>query len=329
MKARPITLCTAQWTDMPFAEMCAKLQAWGYDGIEIACWGHHLDLGRTDDPAYIEEIKATLAKHELQLFSISAHLQGQCVGDGPDPRLDVFVPAECKGDSEAIREWGVARMKAAARAAKALGVTVVNGFMGSPIWKDWYSFPPTSAEMVAAGYAQIVERWSPIFDVFDACGVRFALEVHPGEIAYDYYSTVRLFEEFGGRPTLGLNFDPSHLVWQGIDPALFFRALAKKVYHVHLKDAVVRTDGLSGILGSHLPFGDLRRGWDFVSLGRGDVDFEALTREANAAGYTGPFSIEWEDNGMEREAGARDALAFAQTVNFAPSSINFDDAMQS
>jgi len=329
MNARPITLCTAQWTDMPFAEMCAKLQQWGYDGIEIACWGNHLDLTRTDDPEYMASIQATLAKHELQLFSISAHLQGQCVGDGPDPRLDAFVPAECKGDPAKIRAWGTEQMKAAARAAKALGVSVVNGFMGSPIWKDWYSFPPTSEAMVKAGYAEIVERWTPIFDAFDECGVRFALEVHPGEIAYDYYSTVRLFEEFAQRPTLGLNFDPSHLVWQGVDPGLFFRHLADKVYHVHLKDAVVRRDGLSGILGSHLPFGDLRRGWDFVSLGRGDVDFDALTREINASGYTGPLSIEWEDNGMERESGAQDALAFARTVNFAPSSINFDDSMQS
>lgn len=329
MNARPITLCTAQWTDMPFEEMCAKLSQWGFDGIEIACWGNHLDLSRTDDPAYIAQIKATLEKYRLQLFSISAHLQGQCVGDGPDPRLDAFVPAAVKGNPAAIQAWGTEQMMAAARAAKALGVCVVNGFMGSPIWKDWYSFPPTTEAMIKAGYQTIVDRWTPIFDAFDAEGVRFALEVHPGEIAYDYYSTERLFAEFDHRPTLGLNYDPSHLIWQGVDPALFFRGFAKKIYHVHFKDAVVRQDGLSGILGSHLPFGDLRRGWDFVSLGHGDVDFDAIVREANAAGYIGPFSIEWEDNGMEREAGAQDALAFALSVNFAPSTINFDDSMQS
>jgi len=182
--------------------------------------------------------------------------------------------------------------------------------------------------MIEDAYAEIVRRWTPILDVFDECGVRFALEVHPTEIAFDYYSAARLLEAFGRRPTLGFNFDPSHLLWQGVRPELFLRDFADRIYHVHMKDVAVRPDGRAGILGSHLPFGDLRRGWNFVSLGRGDVDFDAIVRELNAAGYSLPLSVEWEDAGMDREHGARESLAYVRSIDFQPSGLAFDAAMK-
>jgi sugar phosphate isomerase/epimerase len=219
-------------------------------------------------------------------------------------------------------------MKATARAAKALGCKVVTGFMGSPIWAAWYSFPQTTEESIKAAFDQIVDLWTPIFDEFDAQEVRFALEVHPTEIAYDFYTAQRLLEAFHHRPTLGFNFDPSHLIWQGMKPELFIRDFGAKIYHVHMKDAAVTLDGRSGILGSHLAFGDLRRGWNFRSLGHGDVDFDSIIRELNACGYQGPLSVEWEDSGMEREFGAKEALAFTRRVDFAPSALAFDGAMK-
>ncbi|MBS1226662.1 MAG: Sugar phosphate isomerase/epimerase [Candidatus Aminicenantes bacterium] len=130
-------------------------------------------------------------------------------------------------------------MKAAARAARAMGCYVVNGFMGSPIWKTWYSFPTTTEEAVEAGFQRVRELWSPILDEFDEQAVKFALEVHPTEIAFDVYTTRRLLDTFNGRLALGLNFDPSHLVWQGIEPHLFLRDFADRIYHVHMKDVAV------------------------------------------------------------------------------------------
>jgi sugar phosphate isomerase/epimerase len=182
--------------------------------------------------------------------------------------------------------------------------------------------------MVDDAFKEIVKLWTPIFDEFDACGVKFALEVHPTEIAFDYYSAKRLLDEFKHRPTLGFNFDPSHLIWQGVKPDLFLRDFAAEIYHVHMKDAAVTLDGRSGILGSHIDFGDNRRGWNFRSLGHGDVDFESIVRELNVAGYAGPLSVEWEDSGMEREFGAKEALAFVRKVDFAPSNIAFDAALK-
>jgi sugar phosphate isomerase/epimerase len=219
-------------------------------------------------------------------------------------------------------------MKAAARAARAMGCYVVNGFMGSPIWKTWYSFPTTTEETVEAGFQRIRELWSPILDEFDEQAVKFALEVHPTEIAFDVYTTRRLLDTFNGRLALGLNFDPSHLVWQGIEPHLFLRDFADRIYHVHMKDVAVTLDGRAGILGSFLPFGDTRRGWNFRSLGHGDVDFDAVVRELNAIGYDGPLSVEWEDNAMDREFGAKEALEFVRQMNFAPSKVAFDKDMK-
>ena len=118
------------------------------------------------------------------------------------------------------------------------------------------------------------------------------------------------------RPTLGLNFDPSHLQWQGMDPCLFLRDFASRIYHVHMKDVKVKLDGRSGILGSHIEFGDRSRGWNFVSLGHGDVDFDGIIRELNQMGYDGPLSVEWEDSGMERTFGAAEAFEFTKENQF-------------
>ena len=212
-------------------------------------------------------------------------------------------------------------------AAKLLNVKVVTCFLGSPIWAMWYSFPQTTPEMVEAGFQKIKELWTPIFDIYDECGVKLALEVHPTEIAFDYYSTKRLLETLDYRPTLGLNFDPSHLLWQGVDPQTFLHDFADRIYHVHLKDVKLRQDGRAGILGSHIEFGDTRRGWNFVSLGHGDVDFDGIIRELNQMGYHGPLCVEWEDSGMDRIEGATEAAAFVRKVDFKPSTFKFDDAI--
>jgi sugar phosphate isomerase/epimerase len=326
---RPITIFTGQWADLTFEEMCKKAAAWGYDGLEIACWGDHMDVRKgAEDQDYIAEKKKILKKYNLRCWALGAHLAGQCVGDRYDERLDAFAPDEVKGKPEELRNWAVEEMKYTVRAAKNMGCCVVNGFMGSPVWKFWYAFPPTTEEMVEAGFKKIRDLWTPIFDEFDNHGVKFALEVHPTEIAFDLYTTQRLFKVFENRATLGINFDPSHLLWQGMTPELFIREFPAKIYHVHMKDVSVTLDGKAGILGSHLPFGDRRRGWNFRSLGHGDVDFGEIIRELNTAGYTGPLSVEWEDNGMDREFGAKESAAFVKQINFSPSDIAFDGDMK-
>jgi sugar phosphate isomerase/epimerase len=326
---RPVTIFTGQWADLSFEEVCRMMSGFGYEGLEIACWGDHMNVRKAaTDPAYVEERKAILKKYNLGCWALGAHLAGQCVGDLWDKRLDGFAPSQLAGQPEKIREWAIEEMKYTARAAKAMGCKVVTGFMGSPIWRYLYSFPPASEEMIEEGFQEIKKLWDPILDAFDEAGVRFALEVHPTEIAFDYYTAKRLLETLGGRKAFGFNFDPSHLVWQGVDPVTLISDFPERIFHVHMKDASVTLDGRSGILGSHIAFGDLRRGWNFRSLGHGDVKFEEIIRALNAVGYDGPLSVEWEDNGMDREYGAAEACRFVHDINFSPSTVAFDGAME-
>ena len=88
----------------------------------------------------------------------------------------------------------------------------------------------------------------------------------------------------------------------------------------------MQLDGRNSILSSHLDFGDPRRGWDFVSPGRGDVDWDSIMRALNRIGYGGPLSIEWEDSGMDREWGAREALDLVRSHDFPASGVAFDAA---
>ncbi|MFI6597708.1 sugar phosphate isomerase/epimerase family protein [Nonomuraea sp. NPDC050536] len=329
---RPITLFTGQWADLPFEEVCRLASEWGYDGLEIACWGDHFEVDKAvADDSYVERKKETLAKHNLKVWTISNHLVGQAVCDNPiDERHKGILPARIWGDGEpeGVRRRAAEEIKDTARAAAKLGVKTVVGFTGSSIWHTLAMFPPVPPSMIEAGYADFADRWNPILDVFDEVGVRFAHEVHPSEIAYDYHTTVRTLEAIGHRPAFGLNWDPSHMVWQDLDPAGFILDFADRIYHVDCKDAKVRTgNGRRGRLSSHLPWADLRRGWDFVSTGRGDVPWEDCFRALNAIGYDGPISIEWEDAGMDRLDGAPDALALIRRLNaITPPTDAFDAA---
>jgi len=326
---REVTLFTGQWADLPLLELAAKAKEFGFDGLELACWGDHLDVDRAaTDSAYCDGKRTLLAEHGLGCWAISHHLAGQLVCDLNDERSDAFAPEKYKGDPEGKRRWAVETMKNAARAARNLGVDVVCGFTGSSIWHLLYSFPPVSPEAIDVGYRRFAELWNPILDVFDECGVRFALEVHPTEIAFDVVSAGRALTAIGRRESFGFNFDPSHLQWQGIEPARFITEFGDRIYHVHMKDAAVTLDGRTGILSSHLPFGASNRGWDFRSVGRGDVDFEAIIRALNQIGYRGPLSVEWEDSGMDREHGARESCEFVKEINFKPSDVAFDAAFE-
>ncbi len=329
MKNRLITLCTGQWADLPFEELCKTASQMGYEGLEIACWGNGLDIDKAyEDDSYVQYVLDTMAKYNLKCEAISTHIIGQCVGDEADERLNNFAPAELADKPEEIRAWAIETMKKSAVVAKKMGVKIITGFTGSPIWKYIYSYPQTTPEVIEGGFDKIVELWNPILDEFVKNDVVFALEVHPAEIAFDYYSTKKLLEKFADRKEFGLNFDPSHLIWQGITPHLFLSDFIDRVYHVHMKDAAVTLDGRSGILGSHIDFGDLRRGWDFRSLGHGHVNFEEIIRVLNANNYQGPLSVEWEDSGMDRIMGGTEACEFVKKINFKPSAIKFDGAIQ-
>ena len=309
---RPVTLVTGQWADLPLTELAPKAKSFGYDGLELACWGDHFDVSAAAGPdgaAYCRSRHEILAKNGLKTWAIAAHLVGQCVLDRIDPRHQAILPPHIYGDGD---PEGVNK-----RAT------------GSSIWHLLYSFPPNLPGQIEEGYALLKERWTPILDVFAECGVKFALEVHPTEIAFDLVSARRTLEALDNHPAFGFNYDPSHLGYQGVDYVRFLYEFGDRIVHCHMKDVYWSdTPRRIGVFGGHVSFGDPERFWDFRSLGRGSIDFEEIIRALNHINYQGPLSVEWEDSGMDREHGAAEACEFVRQLDFKPSEVAFDAAFE-
>lgn len=328
--SRPVTLFTGQWADLPIEKICQKAKSFGYDGLELCTWGDHMEIDKADQ-AYCDERKTLLKKYELQLFAISTHLVGQCVSDPIDERHKGILPDYIwgDGDPEGVRQRAAEEVIKTAKVAKMLGLDTVIGFTGSPIWHMLYSFPPIPKGRIEKGFEEFAERWIPILDEFQKMGVKFALEAHPTEIAFDIHSAHLTLKALNNHPAFGFNFDPSHFGYQHVDYVRFIYEFSERIFHVHMKDAYWSDVPMGiGVFGGHSDFGDNRRYWNFRSLGRGKVNFENIIRALNDIGYNGPLSVEWEDSGMNREAGATEACQFVKNIDFKPSEVAFDDAMQ-
>lgn len=326
--ARPVTLFTGQWADLSFQNICEKAREFGYDGLELACWGDHFEIDKADQ-AYCDNKREILSKFGLNTWSISNHLVGQAVCDNIDLRHKSIIPDYVwgNGDPEGVRKRAAEELVKTAEAAKRLGVNVVNGFTGSSIWHLIYSFPPVTPEMIEEGFTDFANRFKPILDEYQSLGIKFALEVHPTEIAFDIATAERALKALDNHPAFGFNYDPSHFGYQGVDYIGFIYKFAEKIFHVHMKDvgwSPFPTE--AGVFGGHLDFGDRRRYWDFRSLGHGNIDFEEIIRALNRIKYQGPLSVEWEDSGMDREHGAAEACEFVRNVDFPSSDIAFDAA---
>lgn len=323
---RPVTLFTGQWADISTDTILEKAKSFGYDGVELACWGDHFEVEKADQ-AYCDAKRAKLKAAGLQCHAISTHLVGQAVCDNIDPRHAQILPAAIYGDGnpEGVRQRAAEEIIKTAHAAKRFGVNVVCGFTGSSIWHLVYSFPPNLPGQIDAGYADFAKRWTPILDEYKKLGIRYALEVHPTEIAFDIASARRALEAVDYHPAFGFNYDPSHLGYQGVDYVKFLYKFKDRIFHVHMKDVSWGIgDGTAGVFGGHVDFHKPSRYWDFKSMGRGKINFELIIRALNDIGYTGPLSVEWEDGAMDREFGAAESAAFVRKIDFPPSNIVFD-----
>ena len=315
---RPVLLFSGPWADLPLDALAGKAAAWGYDGFELCCWGDHLEVQRAlSDDAYGPARLDLLARSDLQVPVVANHKVGQAVSDPIDKRHQGLLPDYVWGDGrpEGVRQRAAEEMTATFRLAERLGAAVVSGFTGSPIWSYVAGYPAPRADVIADALKEFAAAWHPILDAARDCGVRFACEVHPGQLAFDLYSAELVLDALGGREEFGFLFDPSHLHWQGVDPAAFLRRFPDRIYHVHVKDAQLTLDGRAGLMAGYWPSGDPRAGWQFRSPGHGGIDWPGLVRVLNEVGYDGPLAVDWHDPGMDREYGAADACRFVKAID--------------
>ena len=348
--ARPVTLFTGQWADLTIDEMCQKASDFGYDGLELACWGDHFEVDKAlKQKNYCRQRWEILMDYGLSCHAISNHLVSQAVCDPIDDRHEAILPPDVwgDGDPEGVRKRAAKRMVETARACRKFfdaKSTIVNdhrskgksttanlapqtvcGFTGSSIWHSVYAFPPTDQAYWQKGFDDFAKRWTPIMNAFDRFNVNFAMEVHPTEIAFDIASAQRALKAIKHHKRFGFNYDPSHLGYQGVDYVKFIYEFGDRIYHAHMKDVWWgHGDGTVGVFGGHTAFADVRRYWDFRSLGHGDINFEDIIVALNDVGYTGPLSVEWEDSRMDREHGATEACEFVRSIDFKPSQAAFD-----
>jgi sugar phosphate isomerase/epimerase len=318
---RSVILFSGSWTDLSLEDLASKASEWGYHGFELACWGDHFDVAQaSDDDAYCAKRLALLRGLDLIVPVLSNHRVGQAICDVIDARHQPLLPAHVWGDGDpaGVARRAVAEMVETVHAAQHVGASVVSGFTGSPIWSYVGGYPAATSEVVEAAYADFATRFEPILDACQECGVRFACEVHPGQLAFDLYSAELLLDAVRGREDFGFLLDPSHLHWQGVDPVEFIRRFPQRIFHVHIKDVVLTLNGRTGLLSGYYSYGDPRRGWEPRSPGRGGIDWEALIRALNEIGYDGALSVEWKDSGMNPSFGAEEACQFVKRLDFEP-----------
>ena len=309
MKIGILTVLYNEWKLEKVLDYVSKL---GYESVEIAAWkgSNHLDIENILS-GNATRYKKTIEKYGLFISGLSNHLEGQLVLGPHDGSTDEWF----KGTPEEKTKYGTERMKKTAEAAAALDVPVVNGFTGAPYWGAWYIFPPAYEKIFEKGFQLLGERWNDILDVFSAHGVKFAHEVHPQEQAYNVETAEQAIKALNGRKEFGFNFDPSHLIWQGIDPVVFIKKFGDRIYHSHAKDAELVKENIT--TSGSIPTGAWRRsgrGFRFRVVGWGDVDWKRVMTALLEVGYDYVLSYEHEDPVMSREDGCEKCIAFLKPL---------------
>ena len=302
-----IGIFTALFGDWPLEKVARYVAGLGYTAVELPAWAgsRHLDLNdilHGGGP----KLKKLLADNGLSISALCHGVAGQLSMGPHDSSTDVWAPGMSPEQKVA---YAVEQLKMTARAAAELEVPVVTGLIGSHVWDKWYIFPPANEKLYEEGFTLFAERWNPVLDEFRKCGVKWGLEVHPTGIAYNIETALMAVKALGDRPEFGFNFDPSHLVWQLIDPVIFIKTFGPKIFHCHAKDAELQEDEVhrSGVI----PTGSwtrMDRGFRFRVPGWGQVNWRRVITALVSVGYDYVMSFEHEDPVMSPEVGAEKAI---------------------
>lgn len=307
-------ILTVLFDTQPLEEVAEYVSELGYEAVELASWAGsgHLDTEKAvSDPAYAKNIKKMLASHGLEISALSDHLSAQLVLPPVDSSWDPWSPTT---DKDEMVKFGREHLLQSARVASDLEIPVVNGFFGSTVWGSWYSWPPKNIEIYDEGWELFAERWNPILDEFKKLGVKFAHEVHPTEIAYNITTAQTALDKLD-RDDWGFNFDPSHFIWQMIDPVVFVKTFGNRILHVHAKDFEVQEDEISrdGVLSTG-SWTSMRRAARYRVPGWGQVPWKRVITALLEVGYDGTLSFEHEDPVMSERDGAEKSIDYLRPL---------------
>lgn len=299
---------------LSFDEMLDKLVEWRADMVELGTGNYpgnpHCDIDTLlADDAAAEEFKGKLAEKNIQISGLTCH------GNPLHPD-ETFAKSSHETWQKTIL------------LAEKLGVEVVNCISGCPgdsdnaKYPNWVTvaWPPDYPEILEWQWNEkVIPYWKEEAKFAESHGInKIGFELHPGMIVYNPETLLKLREAAG--ESIGANFDPSHMFWQGIDPVAAIRALGKAIFHVHAKDTYIDPINCSvnGVLDTK-HFGQVaQRAWNFRTVGYGHDDgtWKDIVAALRTVGYDHVLSIEHEDVVVPVEEGLRKSVKFLREIIF-------------
>ena len=297
--------------DKPLSEALAYYGSLGIQMAEISCGGYpgkaHADAGKLlEDKGELEKFKKTITDSGLSVSAFACH--GNPVH--PDPELAAGYQKD---------------MQNGVRLAGEMGVDTITCFSGCPGDHPGAKFPNWVTCAWPDDYLKILDyQWNEVlipywkdFAIFarEHGVTKIALELHPGFMVYNTDTLLRLRDAAG--PEIGVNFDPSHLLWQGMDPVTVIRELGDAIYHVHAKDVKIDRINTSknGVLDTKHYGDEIHRSWVFRTVGYGNdmAYWKDIFSALRMIGYDGAISIEHEDSLMDRFEGLEKAVSLLKS----------------
>jgi sugar phosphate isomerase/epimerase len=315
IKGPAIFLAQFMGDNAPFNKLetiCQWASDLGYKGIQIPTWDSRcIDLDKAaSSKDYCDELKGIVNSYGLEITELSTHLQGQLVAVHPayDTMFDAFAPAELHGKPAERTQWAVQQVKNAGKASQHIGLNAHATFSGALLWHTVYPWPQRPNGLVELGFKELANRWLPILNHFDECGVDVCYEVHPGEDLHDGISYEMFLEKVNNHSRACLLYDPSHFVLQQLDYLQYIDFYHERIKMFHVKDAEFNPSGKVGVYGGYQ--GWTGRAGRFRSLGDGQVDFPSIFSKLSQYGYDGWAVMEWECCIKSPEQGAEEGAPF-------------------